>query len=91
MITEEVGVAEVDPEVEFEEIGTTDDDPDPAAELGCLVAESAAPVPDLLPPDCVALLACVFEASVVVVGVVDPSLLCICTTRGSATAIAMQR
>lgn len=91
IIIEDVGVAEAEVKVEFEAVGTTDNDPDPDPEaLVRLVVESPAPFPELLPLDCVGLLGCVVEASVIV-DVVGPFLLCICKARGFATAIAMQR
>jgi hypothetical protein len=70
----DVDVAEVELEEEFEDVAITDEDPDP--EWDCVVVESPTFFPELLPPDCVGLLDCVFEASVIVDGVVGSSLLC---------------
>jgi hypothetical protein len=71
----DVEVADVELEVEFEDVVIADEDPD--AERGSDVVESPPLFPELLSLDCVGLLDCVFEASVIVDGVVGPSLLCI--------------
>ena len=71
----DVDVVEVELEEEFEDAAITDEDSDPEGD--CVVVESPTFFLELLPPDWVGLLDCVFEASVTVDGVVGPSLLCI--------------
>jgi hypothetical protein len=69
----EVGVVEVEVDVESEEVGANVEE----AAGEWLVVESPPFSPPLLSPDCVGILDCVFKASVVVNGVIDTSLLCL--------------